>query len=159
MVRAFIEMLLGEVGRQMLYFYEANACAINSVVLTYGVLMFASWSNLVRIYRFLIVEIAKSVHLAEDLSRKTTKKQVLDAVEIPWEKAVETSPFPFVARLGGLIPRRKTVETLKIYFDEKELAEQALKALKGEDIRKMAPMTRKLQQREREHRSKKTDNK
>jgi hypothetical protein len=157
MVRAFIEMILGEVGRQMLYFYEANACAINSVVLTYGVLMFASWNNLVRIYRFLIVEIAKTIHLEEDLNRKTTKKQVLESVEIPWEAAIEKSNFPFIARMAGLLPKRKTVENLKIYFDEKELAEQALKALKGADIRKMAPMTRKLQQREMDHKKKKSE--
>jgi len=157
MVRAFIEMMLGEVGRQMLYFYEANACAVNSIVLTYGVLMFVSWNNLVRIYRFLIVEIAKDIHLAEDINRKTTKKQVLDAVEIPWENAIEKSNFPFVARMGGLVPKRKTVENLKIFFDEKELAEQALKALKGGDIRKMTPITRKLQEREKEHKKKKNE--
>jgi hypothetical protein len=121
--------------------------------------MFLSWNNLVRIYRFLIVEIAKNVHLSEDLNRKTTKKQVLKSVEIPWEEAVEQSPFPFVARLGALIPKRKTVENLKIYFDENDLAEKALKALKGEDIRKMAPMTRKLHLRELEHRKKKKEEK
>ena len=37
MVRAFVEGMLGEVGRQILYFYEANALVINAVVLTYGV--------------------------------------------------------------------------------------------------------------------------
>ena len=118
--------------------------------------MFASWNNLVQMYRFLIVEIAKNIHLAEEINRKNTKKQVLEAIEIPWEAAIEKSNFPFIARMGGLLPKRKTVENLKIYFDEKELAEQALKALKGGDIRKMSPMTRKLQEREMAHRKEKS---
>ena len=159
MVRAFIEMMLGEVGRQMLYFYEANSCANNSVVLTYGVIMFASWTNLVRIYRYLIMEIAKTVHLSEDLNRKATKKKVLDSIEIPWEAAIENSPLPLVARMGALLPRRKSVENLKIYFDENDLIEKAISALKGGDIRRMAPNYRQLLEREREHKKKDAEEK
>ena len=116
MVRAFVEMMLGDFGRQLLYFYEANACAINTIVLAYGVIMFASWNNLVRMYRFLIVEIAKEVHLADDLGRKTTKKQILDSVEIPWEEAIEKANFPYIARMAGLLPKRKTVEESQDIF-------------------------------------------
>ncbi len=148
MVRSFVEAILGDVGRQILYFYEANSCLINSIVLTYGVFMFAAWNNLVRIYRFLIIEVAKKVHEAEDLNLKTTNKQIRESVEIPWESAIELSTFPLVARLGAVIPKRNTVENLKIYFDEKDLVEKAIRVLKGENVRKMAPMSRKLLQRE-----------
>jgi hypothetical protein len=148
MVRAFIESLLGEWGRQLLYFYEANACIINSVVLTYGVLMFISWTNLVRTYRFLIAEMAKQVHTSEDLNRKSTNKRVRDSVTIPWEEAIDISPFPFISGMSGLLPKRMTVENLQSMLDEKDLADKAIRALKGEHIKRMAPSTRLMRKRE-----------
>jgi hypothetical protein len=148
MVRAFIEMLLGEWGRQLLYFYEANACIINSFVLTYGVLMFISWTNLVRTYRFLVAEMAKQVHTSEDLNRKSSNKRVRDSVTIPWEKAIEISPFPFISGMSGLLPKRMTVENLQEMLDEKDLADKAIRALKGEHIKRMAPSIRLMQKRE-----------
>ena len=148
MVREFIESILGEFGRQILYFYEANACIINAVVLTYGVIMFGSWMNLIRIYRFMILEIAKGIHTSEDLNRKKTNKKIRDAIEIPWEKAVEQSPFPLIGNMGSLIPKRKTVENLKLYFDEKDLVDKAMNALKGQDIRKMSPSSTKILRKE-----------
>lgn len=149
MIRSFVEMMLGEVGRQILYFYEANACVINAVVVTYGLFMLLAWNNLVRVFRYLIVEVAKTVHLDEKLSRKSTNKRVRDTIQIPWEQAVSVAPFPFVARIGALLPKRMTVETLQTYFDEKEIVDRALKLLKGENIKRMAPSTRKLAERER----------
>ncbi|MEN8241709.1 MAG: hypothetical protein ABFS17_07300 [Chloroflexota bacterium] len=148
MVRIFIESILGEFGRQILYFYEANACLINAIVLTYGVVMFASWTNLVRIYCFMILEIAKSTHTSEDLNRKKTNKKIRDTVEIPWEKAIEKSPFPLIGNLGGLITKRKTVQKLKLYFDEKDLVDKAMDALKGQDIRRMSPSSTKIMRKE-----------
>lgn len=148
MIRSFIEAMMGEVGRQILYFYEANACAINSVILTYGLFMWLTWNNLVRVYRYLIVEVAKAIHLHEDLKRKSTNKRVRDTIEIPWEEAAKTSPIPFVARLGALAPKRVSVETLQMYFDEKEIVDGALKMLKGENIRKLTPSSRSLAERE-----------
>ena len=137
MVRSFIEAMLGEVGRQILYYYEANAYWINAIVLIYGVFMFAAWMNMVRIYRFLIVEMAKEAHTSEELNRKKSNKKIREIIGIPWEKAVEQSPFPFLARIGDLVPKRNTVENLKAYFDEKDLADKTLKALQGEKIQKM----------------------
>jgi len=148
MIRSFIEAMMGEVGRQILYFYEANACAINSVILTYGLFMWLTWNNLVRVYRYLIVEVAKAIHLHEDLKRKSTNKRVRDTIEIPWGEAAKTSPIPFVSRLGALIPKRMRVDTLQMYFDEKEIVDGALKILKGENIRKITPSSRMLAERE-----------
>ncbi|MCK4489385.1 MAG: hypothetical protein KAU23_03945, partial [Anaerolineales bacterium] len=125
MVRSFIEAMLGEVGRQILYYYEANAYWINVIVLIYGVFMFAAWQNLVRIYRFLIVEMAKEAHTSEELNRKKSNKKIRKIIGVPWEKAVEQSPIPFIARIGDLAPKRNTVENLQGYFDEKDLADKA----------------------------------
>jgi len=149
MIRSFVEAMLGEFGRQILYFYEANACVLNAVILTYGLFMLLAWNNLVRVYRFLIIEVAKNVHLDENLSRKSTNKRVRDTIQIPWEHAVKQSPFPFLARIGALLPKRMTVETLQMYFDDKEIVDMALKLLKGENIRRMNPMSRQLVERER----------
>lgn len=157
MIYSFIEGMMGEVGRQILYFYEANACAINSVILAYGLFMWLTWNNLVRVYRYLIIEVAKTIHLHEDLKRKSTNKRVRDTIDIPWEEAIEASPMPFVGRLGALTPKRMSVETLQMYFGEKEIVDGALKLLKGENIRKLTPRSRKLIEREKAAKTKKKD--
>ena len=122
---------------------------ISSVIVTYGLFMLLTWNNMVRVYRYLIIEVAKSIHLNKDLSRKSTNKRVRDTIDIPWGQAVEKAPFPLIARLGALYPRRMTAETLQMYFDEKEIVDRALKLLKGENIRRMTPTTRQLMERER----------
>jgi hypothetical protein len=148
MVGPFLEALMGDVGRAILYFYRDNALVINAVILIYGVFMFASWQNLVRIYRFLVVEIAKDAHLSDELNRKKSNKKIRKIIGIPWERAIEQSPFPYIARMGALIPKRKSVENLQSLFDEKDLADQALKALQGAKIQRMMPSSRKILQRE-----------
>ncbi|TFG49590.1 MAG: hypothetical protein E4H33_01980 [Anaerolineales bacterium] len=154
MVRSFIEVMLGEVGRQLLFTYEANAYWINWIVVIYGFIMFASWMNLVRIYRYLIVEMAKGVHTSDEINRKKSNKKIRKIIGVPWEIAVESSPFPLIARIGDLVPKRKTIENLQKYLDEKDLADKTLKALQGEKIQRMAPSTRRMMQRELDERKK-----
>lgn len=157
MVGPFIEALMGDVGRAILNFYRDYALIINSVILVYGVFMFYCWNNLLRIYRFLIVEIARDAHTSDELNRKKSNKKIRKIIGVPWEKAVETSPFPYIARIGALVPKKKTVENLQLLFDEKDLADQALKALQGAKIQRMMPSNRKMLQRELEQRSKEQD--
>lgn len=155
MLRPLIEALLGDFGRQILFAYEANAYWINWIVLAYGAVMFASWMNLVRIYRFLIVEMARDAHLSDELNRKKSNKKIRKIIGVPWEKAVEQSPFPLIGRIGAIIPKRKTVENLQLLLDEKDLADKVLQALQGARIQKMMPSTRKIMQREMEDRKQK----
>lgn len=150
MIRSFVEMMLGDFGRQLLYFYEANSCAINSVIFAYGLFLLLAWNNLVRVYRYLIIEVAKTVHLDEDLNRKSTTKKVRDTVEIPWDKAVQVSPFPFIARIGALFPKRMTAANLQDYFEEKDIVQGAIKLLKGENIRRLTPSSQRIMRRERD---------
>ena len=117
--------------------------------------MFAALNNLLRIYRFLIVEMAKDAHTSEELNRKKSNKKIRKIIGVPWEKAVEASPFPFIARIGALVPKRKTVENLQLLFNEKELADNVLKALQGARIKRMIPSTRKMLQRETDQREEK----
>jgi len=152
MVGPFIEALMGKVGRVILYFYRDHALVLNVIILIYGVFMFSAWTNLLRIYRYLIVEMAKAAHTSEELNRKKSNKKIRKVIGIPWEKAIDTSPFPFIARMGAIVPRRKTVENLKLLFDEKDLADKTLLALQGAKIQQMMPSTRKMLQRELEQR-------
>ena len=139
MVRAYVETILGKFGTQILYFYEENSFVINILVLTYGFIMYASWMNIVRMYRFLVIEIAKQIHLDENLDRKSTVKSAMDNVEFPWQAAVNSSNFPLIGRISGLFPKRKTVENIQYYFYEKDLIEKAIAVLKGGNIYKMTP--------------------
>ncbi len=157
MIRSFVEAMLGEFGRQILYFYEANAFIFNAIILSYGLFMLLAWNNLVRIYRYLIIEIAKSAHLSDEINRKKSNKKIRNIIGVPWEKAVEASPFPFVARMGALVPRKKSVEILQVLFDEKDLVDKALKALQGERVQRMMPSYRLMQQREMDHRKEKKE--
>jgi hypothetical protein len=152
MVGPFIEALMGDVGRQILYFYYDNAIIINIFLLAYGLFMFAAWQNLIRIYRFLIVEMAKEAHTSDELNRKKSNKKIRQIIGVPWERAVEQSPFPFVAVVGALLPKRNTVENLQGFFDEKDLADQVLKALQGARIQRMMPSSRKILKKEMEER-------
>ena len=107
MVGPFIEALMGDVGRAILYFYRDNALVINVIILIYGVFMFYSWNNLLRIYRFLIVEMAKGAHTSDELNRKKSNKKIRKIIGIPWEKAIETSPFPLYRQDRGTGSQKK----------------------------------------------------
>ncbi len=155
MVGPFLEAFMGDLYRSILYFYQDNSLILSSIILAYGLFMFAAWNNSLRIYRFLIVEMAKDAHTSEELNRKKSNKKIRKIIGVPWEKAVEASPFPFIARIGALVPKRKTVENLQLLFDEKELADNVLKALQGARIKRMIPSTRKMLQRETDQREEK----
>ncbi len=94
------------------------------------------------------IELAKQIHLDEDLDRKSTVKHAQDTVSFPWDEAVEISPFPLIGRIAGMIPKRKTVENLQYYLDEKDLISNAIDVLKGANIYKLAPDFRKIMKKE-----------
>jgi hypothetical protein len=140
--------MLGEVGRQMLYFYEANALPINLVLITYGLFLLLSWLTLVRIYRFIVVALAKRIHLHPDLNRKSTVKKIRDTVGIPWQEAVDAANFPLIAPQGALLPKRKSVSTVQFWFDENDIIRDAFAVLDGTDPRRIAPRYSSIRKRE-----------
>ncbi len=139
MVRAPVETILGESGRQILYFYEANALSLNLIILTYGLVMLMSWVNLIRVYRYMVVLVAKQIHLHPELNRKSTVKKIGDTVETPWQQAVDAAPFPLIASQIAFIPARKSVEAVRKIIDEHEMLSHALDVLKGADPRRVRP--------------------
>ncbi len=139
-----MENLLGEFGRQILYFYEANQLIISLVVITYGIILFLSWSNTVKIYRFLVIEVAKQIHTRKDLDKESSPKKVIKKVSIPWGKAIEKSRFPFVAKMSGLWPRRKSIAVLKELLVIEDIAEHALAVNNGRSIKKITPISKHM---------------
>ena len=155
MVGPFLEALMGDAGRAILYFYQANELIINSIILMYGLFMFLSWNNLLRIYRFLIVEMAKSAHLSDELNRKKSNKKIRKIIGIPWEKAIEISPFPYIARIGALIPKERQLKIYNCCLTKKIWQTKRLKALQGAKIQRMMPSNREMLQREMDQRKEK----
>jgi len=143
-----IEAMLGEFGRRLLYFYEANQLVMNLIVLTYGLIMFLSWSTLIRIYRHMVLLIVKQIEENPDLGKKSKVGKIRKSVEMPWQAAADGAWFPLIANNGGLIPTRKSVKTIQRLFDEEELISHALEVLQGANIRKIMPSYRHMVRRE-----------
>ena len=148
MLRPMIEAMLGEFGRQILFFYEANQLILNLIVITYGLIMFLSWSSLIRIYRHLVLLIAHQIEENPDLGKKSKVSKIRKTVMIPWQEAVDGAWFPLVANNGGLIPTRKSIATIQRLFDEEELIKHALEVTNGESVRKIMPSYRLMVKRE-----------
>jgi len=144
MVRAVVEGLLGEVGRQLLFFYEAHALTINLIVLTYGLIMLMAWLALTRIYRHLVVLVAKEIHLNTRVNKDSSIKQIRSTIKIPWKEAVNTARFPIISGQTGLFPVRKSVKSVQSMLDEDELITHALAVLNGENPRKIMPSYKRM---------------
>jgi hypothetical protein len=144
MVGYIVDVMLGQVGRAILHFYQAHALVISLLLLAYGMTMYTSWMTLLRIHRYLVVEVAKGIHLHAQLNRKSTVKQVRDKVGVPWEAAVKAAPFPLIGRMAALIPRRKTLANVQDLLDEKEIIEQAFDLLGGVKIRRIMPSYKRM---------------
>ena len=148
MLRPMIEAMLGEFGRSLLYFYEANQLLMNLIVLSYGLIMFLSWSTLIRIYRHMVLLIAKQIEDNPELGKKSNIGRIRKGVEMPWQTAVDAAKFPLIANNGGLFPTRKTVKAVQRLFDEDELIKHALEVMGGTQIKKIMPSYRLMVKRE-----------
>ena len=148
MIRPMIEALLGEFGRQLLYFYEAHQLILNIIVLIYGFIMFMSWSTLIRIYRHIVLLIVKQIKENPNLGKKSKVVTIRKNIDIPWQEAVDAARFPLIANNGGVIPAPKSVATVQRLFDEDELITHALEVMQGAEIRKIMPSYRKMVNRE-----------
>lgn len=148
MIRGLIESMIGDAGTSALRFYEAHALLIGSLIVLYGVLMYLSWSNLVRIYRYLVLAAAATLtpdetavqsrgrHGAKASRPKTGRP---GSAELPWEEAVASARFPLVSRRAGLLPIRKSIAAAQSIIDERELWEHAQMVARGANIRRVAP--------------------
>lgn len=129
MIRAFIESFMGPLFVALLHWWEANGLLLNSIVVLYGFTILLSWLTLLNIRKRLIAAIIQQVIEAPSLSHKSKPTKVLAEVTIPWQEVTDLIKFPFVAERAGLIPKRRTVETIQALLDEQDLATAALEAL------------------------------
>ena len=158
MVRSFVEAILGEVGRQILYFYEAHAVPINLLVLTYGTLMIMCWLTLTRIYRHLVILVAKEIHLNPKINKDSSLKAIAKAVEIPWQVAVDAARFPLVSSQSALVPARKSVAAVQKLVTAEEIIAHAVAVLNGkENPRKVFPRFKSVAEREKAKKEKEKD--
>jgi hypothetical protein len=139
MIRAVIEATMGGLFRSLLYFYEAHAIPLDLIVLVYGLVMLMSWLNLVRIYRYLVVAVAKQIHLHPNLSAKSSVQKVGELIAIPWEEAVKASNFPLIGSQVGLLPLPKSAAAVEKIVDRTELLGHALDVLNGTSPFKIMP--------------------
>ncbi len=144
MVRGIVESVLGPVGVRILHFYEANSLSINLIVLAYGFVMLASWTTLIRIYQYMVVSVARQIHLHPNLNRKSSIKKIRETITIPWQEAVNAAPFPLIASQIALLPVPKSARAIQKVVDEQELVSHALEVLKGANPRKVRPSYRKM---------------
>lgn len=158
MFRIMIEQIMGEFGRQLLFAYEANQTILNLIVVTYGLIMFLSWSTLIRIYRHMVLLIAAEIEQDPNLKKTSKVSKIKSAIEIPWQEPVDAAWFPLVANNGGVIPARKSVAVIQRLFDEDELIRHAKEVMEGAPIRKIMPSYRNMVNREMEHKGAKTRN-
>ena len=158
MVRSFVEAILGEVGRQILYFYEAHALPINMLVLTYGTVMIMCWLTLTRIYRHLVILVAKEIHLNPKVSKDSSVKAITKAIEIPWQVAVDAARFPLISSQSALLPARKSVAAVQKLLTAEEIIAHAVAVLNGkENPRKVFPRFKSVAERERAKKEKDED--
>jgi hypothetical protein len=150
MVRGFVEQILGKWGRELLYYYEANALTINLLVLAYGTLMIMCWLTLTRIYRHLVIMVAKEIHLNNKVSKDSTQKNIRKAVKIPWETAVEAARFPLISSQSALWPARKSVAAVQKLVTPDEVYAHAIAVLNGENPRKVFPRFKSALEKEKE---------
>ncbi len=148
MIRGLVESMIGDAGASALRFYEAHALVIGLVIVLYGTLMYLSWSNVVRIYRYLVLAAAATLKPDETRSSRRGRHGARTAkpkigrpgfAELPWEQAVAAARFPLVSRRSGLLPMRKSIAAVQSIIDERELWEHALLVAKGVNIRRIAP--------------------
>jgi hypothetical protein len=144
MVRVVVEGMLGEVGRQILFFYEAHALTINLLVLTYGLIMLMAWLALTRIYRHLVVLVAREIHLNTRVNKDSSIKHVRSTIKIPWKEAVNAARFPIISGQTGLFPVRKSINNVQSMLDEDELITHAIAVLNGENPRKIMPSYKRM---------------
>jgi hypothetical protein len=149
MIREVIEALMGGLFRSLLAFYEAYALPLNLVVLAYGVTMLLAWQNLVRIYRYLVVAVAKQIHLNPALSAQSSVRQVGEVVAIPWTEAVKLATFPLIGSQVMPWPLPKSVGAVQRIVDQDELLRHALDVLNGTHPLRIMPTYKRMWNRRR----------
>jgi hypothetical protein len=120
-------------GPALLQLYFRNAIWINTLVLVYGLLLLLSWLNLSRILDALVEQIVEQAHnlIDRSLKRNAPKKVQLSDFQLSWERAIEASRFPFVARQTAFSFRRSTIDNARELIKDKDLVQRCSRHLEN----------------------------
>ena len=130
MVDVIIRSFIGQWGGRILDFYVENSLWINGLILLYFVIIVFARRN----YRTIIISLV--LDLKEKYGNKLkgeNPKQIsrqLTRLDIPWEEALRTSSFPFVAPPGGFRPYLKNEKTFHKLLSNETLAEVIIESSK-----------------------------
>jgi hypothetical protein len=130
MVDVIVRSFIGEWGQSALDFYLANSLWINGLILLYFLIIIFARRN----YRFIIISLVEDLkgeygnQLKGENPNQISRK--LKRLDIPWEKALNTSSFPFVTPPGGFRPYLKNEETFHKLLSNEMLAEVIVESSK-----------------------------
>lgn len=131
MVRALVDMALGPLGIKVLEFYTAHSLIINTVVFAYGLVVFASWRNLVGIRKQLVGSMIGQLKASGRTEDSLKVSHVLTRTTIPWQQAMTGVRFPWVARQMELWPKRATLDNVQDMLARDVLAADVIEELTG----------------------------
>lgn len=118
MIGALIGSMLGEFGRAISSFYQANSLYINGFIILYGLCVFFAHRSFYAIYEGIKKE------LKIDSEKKIGKEKlsvIIQKAEFHWDKLKNEYWFPFIAIPGKITLHFKTKATLQKVFSLKNL--------------------------------------
>lgn len=116
MIRAFIESLLGEMGRALAGFYEQNSLLINGIILLYALSVYLAHLGFQAVY----MQIVSELKIEKEMGKEKLTA-LLQRTELDWQKLQKVHWFPFIALSGKIIIHYKSKATLQKIFTTSNL--------------------------------------
>ncbi|MHB8807582.1 MAG: hypothetical protein ACYC59_08380 [Anaerolineaceae bacterium] len=134
MIGAFIESMLGGLGRALYSFYAANSLYINGFIILYGLCVFFAHRGFYAVF----AEIKKELKIDKEKEIGKEKLSVLiQNTEFQWDVLKKKDWFPCIAIPGKIALHFKTEATLQKIFSLKNLL--ILLAEKSKDTQRKNP--------------------
>jgi len=118
MIGAFIQSLLGDVGRAIFAVYEAYSLYINGFIILYGLCVFMAHRSFKEIFEALKKE------MRFDDKQKIGKKKLsamIDKTKFDWDALNHAAWFPFIALPGKIIIHPKSKINIQKAFSKDNL--------------------------------------
>ncbi|HLO16023.1 MAG TPA: hypothetical protein VK206_14415 [Anaerolineales bacterium] len=123
MIYAFIRATLGPLGVAVLDFYIANSIWINGLILLYALLVVLARHTFERSCQSLIRVLQSQYGQQFEQGKQKSILKTLKKISIPWDQAVGSSSFPFMASPGSIRIYPKNASTFQRLLPLEKLAE------------------------------------
>jgi hypothetical protein len=127
MIYSFIRATLGTSGAAVLDFYIANGIWINGLIFLYALLVVFARRTFDLSCQSLIASLQSRYGQQFEKSRPRSVLKTLKKINIPWDKALGGSSFPFIAPHGSIWIYPKNIATLQKLLPLEKLAELLMK--------------------------------